>query len=64
VSVKDGVLTLRGAVMDPRQMKAFEVAAENIPGVKKVNDRLIYVDPISGSSYDANSNLLEPGRFM
>jgi Predicted signal-transduction protein containing cAMP-binding and CBS domains len=64
VSVKDGVLTLSGAVMDPRQMEAFEVAAENIPGVKKINDQLIYVDPLSGSSYDANNNLLEPGRFL
>lgn len=64
VSVKDGILTLQGAVMDPRQMEAFEVAAENIPGVKRVDDRLIYVDPISGSSYDANNNLLEPGRLM
>lgn len=64
VSVKNGVLTLKGAVMDPRQMKAFEVAAENIPGVTKVDDQLIYVDPISGSSYDANNNFLEPGRYM
>ena len=64
ITVKDGVLTLEGAVMDPRQMQAFEVAAENIPGVKRVADRLIYVDPFSGSSFDANNNLIEPGRYM
>jgi len=38
--VNDGVVTFEGVVLDPLQIEAFEVAAENIPGVKKVNDRI------------------------
>jgi len=60
ISVSGGAVTLEGVVMDQRQMEALEVAAENIPGVKKVNDRLIWIDPISGSAYDAHSNFVEP----
>lgn len=60
IAVSGGCVTLDGVVMDERQMEAVEVAAENIPGVKKVNDRLIWIDPISGSAYDANSNFVEP----
>jgi len=60
ISVKGAVITFEGAVMDPRQMQAFEVAAENIPGVKKVDNRLIWIDPISGTAFDANDRLIEP----
>ena len=62
ISVKDGVITFEGAVMDPRQMQAFEVAAENIPGVKKIHDRLIWIDPISGTAFDANNRVIEPDQ--
>ncbi len=62
ISVKDGVITFEGAVMDQRQMQAFEVAAENIPGVKKVKDRLIWIEPISGTAFDVNNRLIEPNQ--
>jgi CBS domain-containing protein len=62
IAVNDGVVTLQGVVLDPQQMEAFEVAAENIPGVKKVNDRLIWIDPIFGSAFDANNHFVEPER--
>jgi CBS domain-containing protein len=62
ISVNNGVVTFNGAVMDQRQMEALEVAAENIPGVKRVNDRLVWIDPISGTGFDANGHLIEPGQ--
>jgi len=41
VVVKDGVVKLSGALTDERERQAIRVAAENIPGVKKVEDHLI-----------------------
>ena len=48
VVVSDGVVTLSGVLTDDRQRQALCVAAENIPGVKKVEDRLAWVIPGSG----------------
>lgn len=54
-AVKDGVVTLKGTVMDDRQIPAMGVAAENIPGVSKVINELVWVEPISGIVVDAVS---------
>jgi CBS domain-containing protein len=40
VSVRDGVVTLRGTVKGKNARKAATIAAENIAGVKKVRDHL------------------------
>jgi CBS domain-containing protein len=48
VAVSDGVVTLSGVITDDRQRLALRVAAENIPGVKKVEDRLAWVIPEAG----------------
>lgn len=40
LSVKDGVVVLQGTVENARQRAALRVAAENIPGVKRVVDDL------------------------
>ena len=48
VSVSDGVVTLSGVITDDRQRLALRVAAENIPGVRKVEDRLAWVIPEAG----------------
>ena len=48
VVVKDGVVKLTGALTDERERQALRVAAENIPGVKKVEDHLIWIEPNSG----------------
>ena len=48
VLVRDGVVELWGMITDERERKAIVVAAENAPGVKAVNDRLAWVDAISG----------------
>jgi CBS domain-containing protein len=48
VVVRNGVVELWGTVTDERERQAIKVAAENIPGVKGVNDHLAWVDPTSG----------------
>jgi CBS domain-containing protein len=48
VMVKDGVVKLSGALTDEREREALRVAAENIPGVKKVVDDLVWIEPMSG----------------
>src|SRR5262249_52516891 len=48
VSVRDGVVDLWGTITDERERAAIVVAAENVPGVKAVNDHLAWVDPLSG----------------
>lgn len=48
VVVKDGVVKLSGALTDERERQAIRIAAENIPGVKKVEDHLVWIEPNSG----------------
>jgi signal-transduction protein with cAMP-binding, CBS, and nucleotidyltransferase domain len=48
VFVKDGVVRLSGALIDERARLALRVVAENIPGVKKVEDDMVWIEPTSG----------------
>ena len=48
VIVKDGVVNLSGALTDEREREAIRIAAENIPGVKKVADHLVWIEPNTG----------------
>ncbi|MFT3732187.1 MAG: CBS domain-containing protein [Hyphomicrobium sp.] len=48
VTVKNGVVDLWGCYTAYRQDEAAIVAAENVPGVKKVQSHLSWVDPMSG----------------
>lgn len=48
VSVTDGTVALNGAIIDERTRAALRVAAENVPGVRAVDDRLVWVDSASG----------------
>ncbi len=48
VIVKDGIVDLWGTITDERERQAIIVAAENVPGVKHVNDHLAWVDALSG----------------
>lgn len=52
VLVRNGVVTLSGAVPDPRQIDALRVLAENVPGVRAVKDDLAWVDYLSGAVVD------------
>lgn len=51
-TVENGIVELRGAVTDDRERVGLRVIAENTPGVRGVHDRLIWVEPISGSVVD------------
>jgi len=51
VVAKNGVAELWGTIMDERERQAFIVATENVAGVKKVHDHLVWVDPMSGMSF-------------
>jgi CBS domain-containing protein len=48
VIVANGVVVLKGTIPDERERAALRVAAENVPGVKAVHDRLVWVDTVSG----------------
>ena len=48
VSVEDGRVKLIGTIFDDRQRDAVRVAAENIPGVKGIEDQLVWIEPMSG----------------
>jgi CBS domain-containing protein len=48
VTVYKGVVTLTGEIFDERQRPAMVVAAENVSGVVKVIDKLVWIEPFSG----------------
>ena len=48
VIVRNGVVELWGTITDERERQALIVAAQNIPGVKDVQDHLVWVEPMSG----------------
>ena len=48
VIVTNGVVVLKGMIPDERERAALRVAAENVPGVRAVHDRLVWVDTVSG----------------
>jgi CBS domain-containing protein len=48
VIVTNGIVVLKGAITDERERAALRVAAENVPGVKAVHDRLVWIDSVSG----------------
>jgi CBS-domain-containing membrane protein len=52
VIVKDGIVHLSGVITDEGSRQAARVAADNIPGVRAVNDQLCWVDTVSGMYLD------------
>jgi CBS domain-containing protein len=55
VTVSDGVVDVWGTISDEQERRAIMVVAENTPGVKQVNDHLVYVEPYSGTVIDPNN---------
>jgi CBS domain-containing protein len=53
ITVTNGVVDLNGVILDENEREALRVAAENVPGVKAVEDRLVWVEPVSGIVIDA-----------
>jgi CBS domain-containing protein len=48
VIVKNGIVHLWGTLTDERQRQGIRVIAENTPGVKQVEDHLVWIEPMSG----------------
>ena len=48
VTPDSGTVTLEGVIYDERQRNALKVVVENVSGVKRVIDRLVWVDPNTG----------------
>jgi CBS domain-containing protein len=48
VVVRDGIVHLSGVITDERSRQATIVAAENVSGVRKVHDHLVWLEPMSG----------------
>jgi CBS-domain-containing membrane protein len=58
VTVDHGVVTLTGEIFDERQRAALICAAENIPGVSKVLDQLVWIEPFSGMTLDSKTGMM------
>ena len=53
VIVRHGVVHLWGALIDERQRQGIRVVAENTPGVKSVQDHLVWIEPTTGMAFPA-----------
>jgi len=49
ISVKDGVVHLNGVILEEKERTALRVVAANVPGVRAVEDHLVWVEPVSGT---------------
>ncbi|MEJ1936956.1 BON domain-containing protein, partial [Nostoc sp. NIES-2111] len=48
IELANGVVALGGCIFDDRERDALRVVAENVPGVTKVEDHLVTIEPYSG----------------
>jgi CBS domain-containing protein len=62
ITVENGVVDLNGVILDEKERDALRVAAENVPGVRAVEDHLVWVEPISGTVIDAPPGAARPAR--
>ena len=60
VVVKDGVVELWGSITDERERQAIVVAAQNTPGVKDVQDHMVWIEPSSGVVIGAKGEVIVP----
>jgi CBS domain-containing protein len=60
VTVKEGVVALQGAIFEEKERAALRVAAENVPGVSAVEDRLVWIEPVSGTVIEPSPLEAEP----
>jgi len=58
--VQGGVVELWGMITDERERQATIVAAENIPGVKRVEDHLVWIEPMTGMVVEADGTVTYP----
>jgi CBS domain-containing protein len=62
ISVKDGVVDLNGVILEEKEREALRVVAENVPGVRAVEDHLVWVEPVSGTVIDSSEDRRTPTR--
>lgn len=62
VAVRDGVVSLSGTITDERERQALIVAAENVPGVRRVNDHIAWIEPMSGIVFEPENETSELPR--
>ena len=62
ISVKDGVVDLNGVILEEKERQALRVVAENVPGVRAVEDHLVWIEPISGTVIDSSEDQRTPTR--
>jgi CBS domain-containing protein len=62
VTVADGVVELDGVIVNAYERGALRVAAENVPGVKGVVDRLVWVEPVSGTVIEPSEANASPDK--
>jgi CBS-domain-containing membrane protein len=60
VVVTDGIVELDGVITNEKEREALRVAAENVQGIKGVRDRLVWVEPVSGTVIGAPEDEQEP----
>ncbi len=56
VIVSAGIAELHGVITDDRERAGLIVAAENVPGVKRVRDHLVWVEPMSGMAFPSSED--------
>jgi CBS domain-containing protein len=52
ITVTNGVVDLSGVILEEKEREALRVVAENSPGVKAVEDHLVWIEPVSGTVVD------------
>ena len=55
IIVRDGIVEMWGTIRDERVRDALRVAAENVPGVKRIKDHLVWMEPTSGMIVEASN---------
>ena len=56
VEVKSGVVELSGVILAEKERKGLIVLVENVPGVKKVHDHLVWVEPMSAMAFPSQED--------
>lgn len=60
VSVHDGIARVDGMIFDDRERRALHVLLERIEGVRGIDDRVVFVEPMSGTMVDEPASGVEP----
>jgi CBS domain-containing protein len=56
ITVTDGIVDLNGVILEEKEREAIRVAAENVPGVRAVEDHLVWIEPITGTVIESEDD--------